>query len=106
SAAGGSGGDISLSWTAPTGGAPVSGYNVWIGASAGGESLVAMGLAATSYSDFPVAPGAVFYFEVQPLNVLGVGPLSNEVQASASGPAPTCQSEGLEWCLSLVSNTT
>ncbi len=105
SAVGGSG-EVNLSWSAPTGGAPVSGYNIWIGTSAGGESLAATGIAATNYSDFPVAPGAVFYFEVQPVNALGVGPLSNEVDASASGPAPTCQSDSLEWCLSPVSNTT
>jgi hypothetical protein len=87
SATGGSG-EISLSWSAPTGGSSVSSYSVWRGSSSGGESLVDSGVTGTRYTDFPVAPSAAFYYEVQPTNGLGVGPLSNEVSASASGPAP------------------
>jgi hypothetical protein len=87
SATGGSG-EISLSWSAPTGGASVSGYNVWRGTSSGDESLVETGVTGTSYTDFSVAPSTLYYYEVQPANSLGVGPLSNEVSSSASGPAP------------------
>jgi len=81
-------GEISLSWSAPTGGASVSGYNVWRGTSSGGESLIETGVTGTSYADFSVAPSTVYYYEVQPANSLGVGSLSNEVSSSASGPAP------------------
>ena len=84
----GGNGEISLSWSPPTGGASVSGYNLWEGSSSGSVSLVESDITGSRYTVFPVVPGTVFYYEVQPINGLGVGPLSNEVSASATGAAP------------------
>ncbi len=75
---------VTLKWTPPTGGASVSSYNIFRGTSSGGESLLTSGVTATGYTDSTADPGTAYYYEVQPVNGLGVGPLSNETEATAA----------------------
>jgi subtilase family serine protease len=76
-------GSVTLKWSAPTG-APVSEYNIWRGTSSGQETTDVATITAptTSYSDTAVTGGVTYYYEVQAVNGAGVGPFSNEAQAT------------------------
>jgi predicted phage tail protein len=82
----------SLSWTAPTstGGSPIIGYNVYRGATAGGESgtALATGVLGTSFTDTTVANGSTYYYKVAAVNTAGISALSNEASAAPQA-APT-----------------
>jgi len=80
---------VSLSWTAPeaTGGAPISGYDVYVSdapGSPGERSLTAT--ASTTASVGGLADGTVYYFEVSALNAAGEGPPSAQVAAMPTAP--------------------
>jgi hypothetical protein len=83
---------VQLSWTAPAsdGGSPITGYRVYRGTSAGGESfLQGVGPGATSFPDTTVVNGTTYYYKVSAENVVGEGPLSNEASATPQGgPVP------------------
>jgi Phosphoesterase family/Fibronectin type III domain/Carbohydrate binding domain len=89
-AAGGSG-SVGLSWAAPSsnGGSPVTGYDVYRGTSAGGESAtpIASNVATTSYTDAGATNGTTYYYKVAAVNAVGVSPQSNEASATPQQPA-------------------
>ena len=84
-------GAINLSWTAPLG--TVTGYNVFRGTSAGGESsdplnpsLLPAG--ATSFPDPSAVPGVTYFYTVVALNISGPGAASQEASAALAGTPP------------------
>src|SRR5215472_3582645 len=90
--ASGGDGSVSLSWSAPAsdGGSPVTGYNVYRGTSAGGESAtpLASGVTATSFTDTTAVNGTTYFYRVAAVNAVGVSPQSNEAPATPH-PAAT-----------------
>ncbi len=85
--------EIDLSWTAGSG--TVTGYNVFRGTSAGGESTTPLNStplssSQTTYQDTTVTAGTTYYYVVEAVNSTGSSPNSNEQNAAAastSGPA-------------------
>lgn len=77
-------GEISLTWQAPAsnGGAPISGYNVYRGTSAGAEVLHAAIGGQTTHVDPGLGDGATLYYQISASNVAGEGPVGNEAVAS------------------------
>src|SRR6266487_2473446 len=72
-------GQVTLSWAAPAsdGGSPVSGYNVYQGTSAGGETGTPVNgspVTATSYTVTGLVNGITYYFKVTAVNGVGEGP--------------------------------
>jgi fibronectin type 3 domain-containing protein len=92
-AATGGNGAVQLSWTAPasTGGAAVTGYNVYRGTSAGGEAAtpVATNVTTTSFIDNPLTNGTTYYYTVKAVNSAGVSPASNEASATPRATVPS-----------------
>ncbi len=75
---------VSLTWAAATG---ATGYNVKRATVSGGPySLVATGVASTSYANTGLANGTTYYYVVSAVN--GSGESANSGQASATPQAP------------------
>jgi fibronectin type 3 domain-containing protein len=74
-------GTVKLTWTAPSSTAPITGYQIWRGSTAGGEVLVQTISSGTSYID-AVPGGATYYYRVAATNAAGAGAPSNEVAAT------------------------
>jgi fibronectin type 3 domain-containing protein len=89
--ASGGAGSVSLSWSAPTsdGGSPVTGYNVYRGTSAGGESAtpVASNVSATSFTDTGLVNGTTYFYTVAAVNAVGTSPQSTEASATPQAPS-------------------
>jgi fibronectin type 3 domain-containing protein len=90
---------VALVWTAPAsnGGSPITGYKVYRGASAGGETLFTTLGVVTSYTNTGLTNGTTYYYKISALNTVGESVLSNELSAtpatSATVPgAPTLTS--------------
>ena len=81
---------VDLTWTAPAdnGGAPVSGYEIYRGDSAGAAVLYDTVGAVLAWSDTAVATGETWFYEVAAVNSVGVGARSNEVSATVPEPPP------------------
>ena len=101
------GGDSSvrLSWSAPSsdGGSPVTGYRLYRGTTAGGESRtpIADHVTSRSFTDTSVANGTTYYYRVAAVNAQGTSPPSNEAHAAGSPtvtPAGTGVCAGLRGC--------
>jgi len=90
--ASGGAGSVSLSWSAPAsdGGSPVTGYNVYRGTSAGGESAtpLATGVTTTTFTDTTAVNGTTYFYKVTAVNAVGVSAQSNEASATPQ-PAAT-----------------
>ncbi len=74
---------VTLTWSAPVsnGGAVITAYNVYRGASSGGETLlISLGNVLT-YTDHAVSNGVTYYYKVTAENSVGEGPFSDEVSA-------------------------
>jgi len=78
---------VSLTW-APVAGA--ASYNVYRGASAGGEGTapIATGITGASSVDTTVNNGTTYYYTVTAVNAGGVSGASNEASATPQVPAP------------------
>ena len=100
-------GQVGLSWTVPgsTGGAAISGYVIYSGTSAGGESaspVTGSPVKGTSYTVTGLADGTTYYFKVAAVNAdkqqgkdsgeASAKTLSASASASASPSAPASQS--------------
>lgn len=73
---------ITLKWSAPTsnGGSALTGYRIYRGTvSGGGAYLASVAANATTYTDKSAVKGTRYFYVVTAVNVLGVGPSSNEV---------------------------
>jgi Fibronectin type III domain len=84
-------GQVSLSWTAPTGGAsPATGYNIYEGTKPGHEPGTpvngATPVTGTAYTASGLSNGTRYYFEATAINSAGEGSPSNEVNATPAGP--------------------
>ncbi len=78
---------VGLSWTVPTsdGGSPISGYDVFQGATSGGESATPVNAApitGTNYNVTGLTNGTTYYFTVKAINAVGLSGPSNEVSSS------------------------
>lgn len=81
---------INLSWSAPSGGAPVTSYNILRGTTAGGEvatPIATVPASQTTYSDTSVVAGDTYFYQVTASNAAGTSAPSNEATATA-GQAP------------------
>ncbi|MEO9308550.1 MAG: fibronectin type III domain-containing protein, partial [Nitrososphaera sp.] len=83
---------VSLSWTAPTsnGGSSITGYNIYRGTTAGGESAtpIATGVTSTSFVDTGVTNGQTYYYVIKAVNSGGMSYASNEASATLYAAAP------------------
>ena len=79
---------VSLTWAASAG---ASTYNVYRGASAGGESTtpLASGLTSPAYTDAGLTNGSTYYYKVAGVNSAGVSGLSGEASAQPAVAAYT-----------------
>ena len=87
---------VHLSWSTPdNGGSAITGYTVYRGTTAGGETVLANLGVRTSYVDSTAKTGT-FYYRVSASNAVGQGPLSNEVTpVPAPPPADPCHTPGV-----------
>ena len=75
---------ITIKWSAPAsnGGSAVTAYRIYRGTVSGGEVQIAsVAPSATSYTDKTAIKGTRYFYWVTAVNVLGIGPASNEVSA-------------------------
>ena len=73
---------VSLSWAASSGTAPIT-YSVFRGVVSGGEAptAIASGLTGTTFTDTGLATGTTYYYQVAAANIVGVTTNSTEVAA-------------------------
>jgi fibronectin type 3 domain-containing protein len=78
-------GQVTLAWTGATG---ATSYNVYEGASSGGESAtpIATGVTSTSFTVQGLTNGSAYYFEVAAVNANGTSSDSNEASATPFAP--------------------
>jgi hypothetical protein len=80
---------VHLSWSAPSdGGAAITGYKVYRGTSAGGQTLLTSLGNVTSYDDSAVTDSTKYYYRVAAVNSVGEGAQSNEVSATPTAAPP------------------
>jgi subtilase family serine protease len=78
---------VALKWNAPSsnGGAAITGYNVYRGATTGGEGTTAIANlsgSTTSYTDTGLTNGNTYYYTVKAVNSVGTSSASNEASAT------------------------
>ena len=80
-------GIVGLTWSAATsdGGSPVIDYQVSYMPAGGIYSVLATGIAATSFTVGSLTADAFYTFKVTARNLIGLGPDSNEVIVRAAG---------------------
>ena len=79
-----SNGEVVLTWSAPLsdGGAPITGYKVYRGTTAGGEVLLTTLGNVLTFTDTELTNGKIYFYEVSAMNLVGEGSLSNEASAT------------------------
>jgi fibronectin type 3 domain-containing protein/lysophospholipase L1-like esterase len=85
---------VALTWNVSSG---ATGYNVYRGTTAGGESTtaVATGITALSYTDTGLSNGTAYYYKVTAVNSSGTSGYSNEANATPSGGSAPAAPTGL-----------
>lgn len=80
---------VELAWTAPEddGGAPVTGYVIYRGTSAGTEAQHATVGSVLTYTDAGLSNGSTYWYQVAAVNSAGSGARSNEASATPQGVA-------------------
>jgi fibronectin type 3 domain-containing protein len=76
-------GQIALNWTTDG-----TSYAIYRGTMPGSETLLNSGLTGNTFTDAGLTNGTPYFYKVQSLNAGGIGPLSAEVSATPTGPAP------------------
>jgi glucan endo-1,3-alpha-glucosidase len=86
---------VSLSWTASTGTAPIT-YSVFRGTSSGGEgaTAIASGLTSTTFTDSGLPTGGTYFYQVAATNGAGTTAHSTEVTAKTLSPVLQIDSGG------------
>ena len=88
-----SGGQVALTWTAPTsnGGSTITGYDVYMGTTSGAESATGLTSTATNATVSGLTDGTTYYFTVEAVNAVGNSAPSNQASATpaASPTVPT-----------------
>jgi len=79
---------VALTWT---GSAGATSYNVYRGTSSGGETLLASGLTATSYTNTGLTNGTTYFYQVAAVNSGGTSGKSSEVSAKPAASSTTAQ---------------
>lgn len=76
---------VALARAAPAsdGGAAVTGYQIYRGASAGAETLYATVSNVTKYKDTGASKGVTYFYKIVAINSMGSGPFSNEASCVA-----------------------
>lgn len=95
-----SGGQVGLSWQAPSsdGGSSVEGYDVYEGTSPGQESTTPLNsslVTGTSYSVGSLTNGTTYSFTVEAVNKVGNSAPSNEASATPQAPTVPTAPQGL-----------
>jgi hypothetical protein len=87
--AGAASAQVSLSWAAPSsdGGAPITGYNVYMSTVPAAQGAKIASVTTTGYSATGLSDGTTYYFEVTALNSAGEGPASAQVSATPVAPS-------------------
>ncbi len=92
----GSNGEVILDWTAPSsnGGSGITSYTILRGTSSGTETVLTTLVSGLTYTDTTAVNGTTYFYEVEAVNGVGTGPVSNEKSATpATIPgAPTLTS--------------
>jgi len=73
---------VHLSWTPPSSGSGITGYNIYRGTASGGETFLSSIGNITAYDDSTVSTGTTYYYRVAAVNSYGSGLPSNEVSAT------------------------
>ena len=80
---------MALTWGAPAnGGSAITGYNVYQGTSASGETLLTTLGNVTSWTSAGLTNGQPYFFKVTAFNAIGESVQSNELSATPNGPLP------------------
>jgi hypothetical protein len=87
--------EVSLSWTASTGTAPIT-YSVFRATSAGGEGTtpIASGLTSTTFTDSGLPTGSTYFYQVAASNGAGSSAHSLEITAKTLSPVLRIDSGG------------
>ncbi|UCG68601.1 MAG: fibronectin type III domain-containing protein, partial [Thermoplasmata archaeon] len=81
---------INITWVTPTsdGGYPITNYRIYRGIISSGEILFIELGNVLYYNDTTVTNGVTYYYKISAINVVGEGPLSDEVSATpATSPS-------------------
>lgn len=89
-------GQAVLDWSAPTsdGGASITGYKIYRGASSGSQTLLTTIGNILTYTDNSATNGQTYYYSVSAVNSVGEGTKSNSVSASPTAGATTPSAPG------------
>jgi subtilisin family serine protease/fibronectin type 3 domain-containing protein len=81
-------GQVALSWTVPAsnGGSAITGYKLYRGTVAGGETYTGITVSDTTYTNTGLTNGTTYFFKVSAVNGVGEGSLSNEATATPVAP--------------------
>lgn len=81
---------VTLTWQAPVGGPPVTGYDIYEGTSSGAEGTSPVGsVAGTSYTITGLASGTTYFFRVTAVSANGQSQPSNETAATPAYSPPS-----------------